>query len=208
MKIVYPFDYSILEKKDNYRIWIHWLFWSFSHEAAEKIFPTVFPDNNYELVELVDSENVFNNVSEWTVDIWICAIANSWSWCYTETIKAISSNNVKLLSTTVMPLNMCLVTKKEINNFEDINKIYWHPVAIRQCEEKIKKFLTDTPIEPCSDKMDTALSAKLLSEWDLDSKTWVFCSEKTIDLYDNLKVFKSEMHHDPRNATFFIIFTK
>jgi len=208
MKIVYPFDYEKIEKKDNYSIGIHWIFGSFSHEASEKFFPNVFPEKNYKLKELIDAESVFNAVSNWKVDIWICAFANSWSWGYVETLKAMSYNSFTLLSTIVMPLNMCLITHIDVKTKDDIKQFYWHPVAIRQCEETLLKDYPNITIEKATDKIDTALSAKMLNDWDLSKNIWVFGSKTVAWMYPNIKVFRENMHHDPRNATFFIIFTK
>lgn len=208
MKVIYPFNKNKLIEKNKYKIWLHWLYWSFSHKAAEEFFPQIFPEWNYLYEELVDAETVFHEVIKWNTDIWICAFANSWSGWYVETLIAMSKYNFTMLSTIVMPLNMCLVTKKNTDKIQDVKKLYGHPVAIRQCEENINKYFPNLQVQSCTDKMDTALSAKMLSEWKLDNTTWVFCSGKVVDIYPNLKVLIDSMHHDPRNATFFIIFTK
>lgn len=197
---------ELLLKKEVIRIGIHGIRGSFSHEATEKFleyYKSEFPAT--EIVELIHAQWVFQWLKEDRADIWICAFANSGSGGYVETMEAMWTHIFEPLCMFVMPLNMCLLVRKEINSIDEVTRFYGHPVAIRQCEKTIESLYPDMLVEKCSDEMDTALSAKLLSEWQLGNTTGVFASMKAAQLYW-LKVLKDKMHHDPNNATFFLVF--
>ncbi|MCO6430802.1 MAG: prephenate dehydrogenase/arogenate dehydrogenase family protein [Deltaproteobacteria bacterium] len=185
---------------------IHGIEGSFTDEALYRFFsenPKSDP-SAYEIKELVHSHNVLRAVNAGEVDYGIFAFANSGSGGYLASIEAMGQFNYRLLALFVMPISMCILAHSSVESMSEISTFYGHPVAIAQCRKTLARRWPGMKIEPMTDEMDTALSAKLLSSGEIPKDKAVFASARAAKLY-GLKTLASAVHHDPNNATAFAI---
>lgn len=200
---------DILIPGKTVKVGIHGIHGAFTDEAWHR-FATeelgLSPDQ-YEIIECTHSENVLRAVETGEVDRGIFAFANSGSGGYTSSIEAMGHYQYTLLASFTMPINMCILALPEVSSVHDVTTFYGHPIALSQCRKTLTERWPDTPVEACTDEMDTALSAKLLAEGELPPTTGVFASRRAAQMY-NLQVLEEAVHHDPSNATAFAIVQK
>jgi len=194
--------------KPKMTVGIHGILGSFNDQAWNTFVSEDIPDvsTHFQIVELVESEKVLRAVSHKEVDIGIFAFANSGSGGYLASVEAMGKYNYRVLAQFTMPINMCMLVHPTINSIDEIKLFFGHPVAINQCRKTLVNRWPNIPIKSGSDGMDTALSAKLLSEGKISKENAIFASKRAAERY-SLKVLFEGVHHDPNNATAFVIIT-
>ena len=200
---------DLLLGKSMIHVGIHGINGSFTDEAWTRFSAEVarLDPNRVTIDELVHSERVLKAVHEGSVDIGIFAFANSGSGGYLASVEAMGRYSYELLGLFSMPIGMCILGHSSARGMEDITEFSGHPVAIAQCRQTLSERWPIIPLKPLTDEMDTALSAKLLSEGALPPTTAVFASRRAAENY-GLQILAPDVHHDPRNSTFFAIIRK
>lgn len=190
-------------------IGIHGLIGSFTDEALYRLAQQELgiKITQYEIKELIHAENVIKSVVSGKIDRGIFAVANSGSGAYLASVEAMAKYNFKVVAVFTMPINMCILSHPQITSIKDIKEFRGHPVAIAQCRKTLKKCWPKIPISPDTDKMDTALSAKMLKVGKIEKETAVFASKKAADIY-GLNILVEGAHDDPLNSTSFVVIKK
>lgn len=190
-------------------IGIHGLIGSFTDEALFRLSQEklgVRPEQ-YQVVELIHSENVVKSVVNSKTDRGIFAVANSGSGSYLASVEAMAKYNFKILAVFTMPINMCILSHPDVKSLKQIKEFRGHPVAIAQCRRTLNKKWPNIPIHPDTDEMDTALSARLLKEGKINKNAAIFASKRAADIY-GLNILVEGAHDDPLNSTSFIVIKK
>lgn len=190
-------------------IGIHGLTGSFTDEALYRLAQEELgiKSEQYQVMELIHSENVIKSVVVGIVDRGIFAVANSGSGAYLASIEAMSRNNFSVVAVFTMPINMLILSHPQITSMEKIKEFRGHPVAIAQCRKRLEKNWPMIPIHPDTDEMDTALSAKMLKEGKISQNAAVFASKRAADIY-GLHTLVEGAHDDPLNSTSFVVVKK
>ncbi|MBL7159022.1 ABC transporter substrate-binding protein [Candidatus Microgenomates bacterium] len=206
-KIVYQKKPKISDLK-NKRIGIHGIKGSFTDEALDKLAKDFgLKPNDYQVVELVHARKVLEAVARGKVDRGIFAFANSGSGGYIASLGAMGDYCFKVSALFRMPLRMCLLSHPTMRDIKKITEFRGHPVAIAQSLKTLKRKWPKILIRPGTDKLDTALSAQYLKAGKFSRTTAIFASERAAQIY-NLNILKKDVHHDPNNATFFLLVKK
>ena len=206
-KIIYQKKPKISDIKDK-TIGIHGIKGSFTDEALDKLAKDLgLRPDDYQVVELVHARKVLEAVVRGKVDCGIFAFANSGSGGYIASLGAMGDYCFKVSALFRMPLRMCLLSHPTIGNIKKITEFRGHPVAIAQSLKTLKNKWPKILVRPGTDKLDTALSAQYLKEGKFSKTTAVFASERAAQIY-NLNILKKDVHHDPNNATFFVLIKK
>lgn len=190
-------------------IGIHGIIGSFTDDALYRFAQGklgIKPEQ-YKIKELTHSENVIKSVVDGEVDRGIFAVANSGSGAYLASVEAMAKYNFKVLAVFTMKINMCILSHSKITSMKEIKEFRGHPVAIAQCRRTLKKRWPKIPIHADTDKMDTALSAKLLKKGKINKHTAVFASKRAAAIY-GLHILVEDVHDDPLNATSFVVIKK
>lgn len=190
-------------------IGIHGIIGCFTDEALYRLTTEelgIKPEQ-FAIKELVHAENVIKAVVNGKVDIGIFAVANSGSGAYLASIEAMAKNNFNVIAAFTMPINMCILSHPKITSIKQIKQFRGHPVAIAQCRRTLKKKWSRIPINPDTDEMDTALSAKMLKEGKIKKEAAVFASKRAAEIY-GLNILVEGAHDDPLNATSFVLIKK
>jgi prephenate dehydratase/prephenate dehydrogenase len=197
---------DILPEGSQVSVGIHGIRGAFTDEAWHRFATEILhvPESRFSVVELVHSANVLRAVAQGEVDRGIFAFANSGSGGYVESIQAMGEYQFDVLALFTMPINMCILGHPDIHDIYQLDAFFGHPIALSQCRLTLAQRWPDIPVEPATDEMDTALSAKLLATGALPKTKGVFASKRAAEFY-GLKVLAESVHHDPRNATAFAV---
>jgi prephenate dehydratase/prephenate dehydrogenase len=200
---------EILPEGVSTTVGIHGIRGAFTDEAWHRFAEEILgvPEDRYQVAELVHSENVLRAVSAGEVERGIFAFANSGSGGYVESIQAMGQYQFDVLALFTMPINMCILGHPDITDIYQLDTFYGHPIALSQCRLTLAQRWPDIPVEPATDEMDTALSAKLLATGKIPKHKGVFASKRAAQIY-GLKILAESVHHDPRNATAFAVVRK
>ena len=189
-------------------IGIHGIRGSFTDEALSRLAEHLgIQPGKYEVRELVHAKNVVEGVINGSVDRGIFAVANSGSGSYLASVETMARHTFSVIALFTMKINMCILGSKNISSMENITEFRGHPVAIAQCRRTLQKKWPEIPIRPDSDEMDTALSAKMLSDGAISQNAGVFASKRAAKLY-GLNILVEGAHDDPLNATSFVVIKK
>lgn len=200
---------SQISNKNPFIVGIHGTNGSFTDQAWSTFAIQelgISPDR-YIVKELVQVQNVLKYTSLKKIDVGIFAFSNSGSGGYVASVEAMGKFKFKTLAVFSMPINMCILAHPSVKSMKDIKTFYGHPVAVAQCLKTLSKEWPNIKVKPATDKMDTALSAKLLSTGKLPKSYAVFASERAAKIY-GLKILKNGAQHDPNNRTSFAIIKK
>lgn len=125
----------------------------------------------YELIPLVNSQNVINLLKAGGIDYGVVAIKNSIAGPVEETINALKGGKYEVVKRIVLPMHHCIFIKPNIN-VEQIEYIASHKQALSQTRiNRNRLFLNWKEKET----KDTALAAKELSEGILPDNYAVIC---------------------------------
>lgn len=190
-------------------IGIHGITGSFTDEALYRLAQEYLgiKAEQYEVSELIHAENVIKSVVEGKTDRGIFAAANSGSGSYLASVEAMAKYVFGVVAVFTMKINMCILTHPQISSMKEIKEFRGHPVAIAQCRRTLKRRWPKIPVHPDTDKMDTALSAKLLKEGKINKYSAIFASKRAADIY-GLNILVEGAHDDPLNSTSFIVIKK
>lgn len=170
-------------------------------ERASEIFLEELGLNDVELVPLITSQRVVDEMSLKNIDYGVMAIENTIGGPVKETKKALMNANISVLEELTLKIQHCLFKKPEIN-IENIKNIASHVQALSQCSKNIKKSFPNCNIIEVE---DTSIAAKYLYEGVLSEYTAVVCSKKAGNMY-NLDLIEENIEDSPNNYTTFGIY--
>ncbi|MGN1481687.1 bifunctional chorismate mutase/prephenate dehydratase [Porcipelethomonas sp.] len=183
-----PFDIT-----GNARIGCQGTSGSNSETAARKLF------NDKEIVFYQEFEDVFSAVENGDIQFGIIPIHNSTAGSVTQNYDLMRKYNVFIARTVKVEITNCLAVKKG-TKFSDIEKVYSHPQALKQCS----KFIKESGFEPVESK-NTATAAKYVIE--TSKPCAAICSENCAKLY-NMEILRTNISDVIPNFTRFICISK
>ena len=194
---------------ENPLVGLHGIRGAFNDEALHWLTNRILgiEENEYRIKELVESEEVIRETANGKTDLGIFALANSGGGGVIAAVEAMGQYNYEVVAMFTMPVNMNLLVRPEIENADQLEKIIAHPIAMNMCLNILEEKFPNLKLEPGTDKLDTALSAKMLSEGEIPQDAGVLAARRAGELY-GLKILAENVHDDPNNATVFVLIKK
>jgi prephenate dehydratase len=166
---------------------------SFSHQAAEVMVPGA------KIVPCARSLEVFDRVGSGTVGGAVIPIENSLAGSVAEHFDLLLSREVHILSEFRLRIVHNLIAMPGVK-FNDIRKVYSHPIALDQCRDLFAKYpkLEPTPF------YDTAGSVKHVVGSGVRDAAGI-ASRRAAEVFEG-KILKAGIEDDKKNFTrFFLI---
>jgi len=157
-----------------------------------------FEDANIEIVPRNTFKDLFKALKEGKVDYGITAIENSLAGSILPNYSLLLESNMKVIGEIYLKIKQNLVALPG-QKIEDIKEVYSHPMAILQCQV----FFDDYPDIRLIDSIDTALSAKNISEQKLEGIAAI-ASDLAADKY-HLEIIAEGIETHKKNYTRFLI---
>ena len=165
---------------------------SFSHEAALKLVSDAV------VVPCSLSADVFNALSQGSVDAAVIPIENSLAGSVLEHFDLLLSHDVIVIRETLLRIRHNLIAVSGAT-IADINRVFSHPVALAQC----RRFLADHPGMESFAFYDTAGSVKQLVEL-RDRHAAAIASEAAASYY-GAEILQADIEDNPENFTRFFL---
>ena len=167
------------------------------HEEATRQF---FSKNEITFTFCDTFENVFQNIKENNA-IGVVAIENSLAGSILPNYGSIQSYKFNIIGETYRKIEQNLMVLKGVQ-LSDINEIWSHPMALRQCQA----FLNDHPEIKSVEKEDTAKSAFLIKKHELKN-TAAIASETACEIY-GMNIVQKGIQSNKMNFTRFLVISK
>lgn len=167
------------------------------HEEATRQF---FSKNEITFTFCDTFENVFQNIKENNA-IGVVAIENSLAGSILPNYGSIQSYKFNIIGETYRKIEQNLMVLKGVQ-LSDINEIWSHPMALRQCQA----FLNDHPEIKSVEKEDTAKSAFLIKKHKLKN-TAAIASETACKIY-GMNIVQKGIQSNKMNFTRFLVISK
>jgi len=171
---------------------------SFHEDAAKKY----FGDEEIAIVECRSFGNVCTLIDGDKVDIAVMAIENSIAGSILQNYSLIRDYHLRVIGEIYIHIQMNLMMLPG-GKKEDIQVIYSHPIAIRQCTEYLENYFSQVKI---IENQDTAASGKLLTEERLMNAAAIG-NLRTAEIY-GLEVLETGIETNKKNYTRFWILSK
>lgn len=169
---------------------------SFSQEALGQYFGT-----DVNTINVGEFEDIFQALETDKIDYGVIPIENSSTGGISEVYDLLRKYGFHIVGEKCIKVEHNLVGLKD-TKLEEINEVYSHPQAFKQCRE----FFKDRPNLKLIPFKNTATSAKYINEDKSINKAAV-CSKKAAELYD-LEIIKDNINYNKQNYTRFIIIGK
>lgn len=165
---------------------------SFSHAAAEKMFPKMKPQF------LTEFEDVFKAIENDDTAVGILPVENSTAGSVDSVYDLILKYNHCIVKAIELDVSQNLLS---IGSADDVKIVYSHPHALKQCENYIKQ----NNIKAIEFE-NTALAAKYVAE--LNDPTVAAIGSTTAGVIYGLNVSKKAIQNQSNNITRFIAVSK
>ncbi|SKC81294.1 chorismate mutase [Maledivibacter halophilus] len=169
---------------------------SFSEEALTQYFK-----GNVSTHNVREFEDVFEALKKDKIDYGVLPIENSSTGGISEVYDLLRKYGFYIIGERCIKVQHNLAAMKN-TKFHEIQEVYSHPQAFKQCGE----FFKDYPNIRLIPYKNTAISAKYIGKEQSRSKAAV-CSEKAAQLYD-LEIIRGDINCNKSNYTRFIIIGK
>ncbi len=169
---------------------------SFHEEASRQFFTKC--EINFSFCDTF--EHVFQQIKE-NNHTGVVAIENSLAGSILPNYGAIQSYNLNIIGETYRKIEQNLMALPG-TNLSNINEIWSHPMALRQCQEFLNKYPKVKSVE----KEDTAKSAYLIKKNQLKN-TAAIASETACKMY-GMNILKKGIQSNKMNFTRFLILSK
>ena len=163
---------------------------SFSHEAAEKVFP------NKELVDTGSIIKLFDFVENGKLDYAIVPIENSSGGSIGTTLDELLEKKLFVIGEYFLNINYCFLGKDK----ENVKKIYSHAQGFLQCKNWLQKNYPDAELIECS---SNSMAAKIASEED----ACALSTQSSADVY-GLEIISESVNDSKENETRFVVIGK
>ncbi len=157
-----------------------------------------FENENIEIVPKNTFKDLFKALQQGLVDFGITAIENSLAGSILPNYTLLLESNMKIIGEIYLRIKQNLVALPG-QSIQDIKEIYSHPMALLQCQ----KFFEDYPHIKLIDSVDTALSAKDISEnklYGIGAISSTLAAQKY-----NLEILAASIETNKKNYTRFLI---
>lgn len=159
-------------------------------------------DDSIELVPLVNSAEVMENLYRHSIDYGVVATRNSIGGTVKETMDALRNRQPEFCGVTILPIHHCLFKKDSSVKDEDIKQVCSHIQALKQCSANISKLCPQAEIMEIE---DTAIGAERLSSGEIPPSCAVICS-KAAGLQRGLCLMAENIEDRSDNRTEFRLF--
>ena len=149
-------------------------------------------------------DDVFNMVKSGEADYAVLPIENSTTGTVIEVCDLLLKHSYFITKELFLPIRHCLVGIKGAK-IDDIDVIYSHSQALKQCTEFIKELSKNKDIE-LREYFSTAASAKKVSEDNLKNQAAI-AGYSNSEIY-NLDVLEKNISNDKNNVTRFVVVSK
>lgn len=171
---------------------------SFHEDAAQKY----FGDEKIEIIECRSFSSVCKLIDEDKADIAVMAIENSIAGSILQNYSLIRDYHLRVTGEIYIHIQMNLMMLPG-GKKEDIEVIYSHPIAVRQCAEYLENHFPNVKI---IENQDTAASGKLLKDEKLTHAAAIG-NLRTSEIY-GLQVLETGLETNKKNYTRFWILSK
>ncbi|MDO8564049.1 MAG: prephenate dehydratase domain-containing protein [Nanoarchaeota archaeon] len=163
--------------------------YSYSHITGQKVFP------NGDFLFCHKIENIYDSVSKGEAELGVAPIENMLQGSVRESIYALNSSKLKILSSYDLPIHHCLASLS--SNFK---KVISHPQALGQCS----KFFS------ANKKIQTEEVASTSKAMEIASKNpeYAAIGSKEAAKFFNLAIIKDNLEDNHNNVTRFILISK
>ncbi len=157
-----------------------------------------FENENIEIVPKNTFKDLFKALQQGLVDYGITAIENSLAGSILPNYTLLLESDMKIIGEIYLRIKQNLVALPG-QTINDIKEIYSHPMALLQCQ----KFFEDYPHIKLIDSVDTALSAKDISD---NKLTGIGAISSTLAAQKyNLEIVAASIETNKKNYTRFLI---
>lgn len=170
-------------------------------ENATKILSKELKLNNVNLVPLITSANVVNELKLKNIDYGVMAIENTIGGLVEETRNALLDVDISVLEEVSIQIHHCIFKKYEIS-MDSIRHVASHAQALTQCNKNIEKLFPNCNI---IETEDTSIAAKYLKEGILPDNTAVICSKNAGEI-SKLELISENIEDNLNNYTTFGIY--
>ena len=170
---------------------------SFHEDAARRYF-----EDEIDVVECKTFTGVCNLIDTDQVSIAVMAIENSIAGSLLQNYALIREYHLKVIGEIYIHIQMNLMANPGVIK-ADIQTIYSHQIAIKQCSEYLEKYFPDVRI---IENQDTAASGKLVHEKKLMDSAAIG-NQRTAELYE-LEILDTGLETNNKNYTRFLILSK
>lgn len=170
-------------------------------ENAAKILSKELKLNNVDLIPLITSANVVNELNLKNIDYGVMAIENTIGGLVKETRNALIDMNISVLEEISIQIHHCIFKKSEII-MDNIKNVASHTQALTQCNKNIEKLFPNCNI---IETEDTSIAAKYLKEGILPDNTAVICNKNAGEIF-NLELVSENIEDNLNNYTTFGIY--
>lgn len=170
-------------------------------ENATKILSKELKLNNVNLVPLITSANVVNELKLKNIDYGVMAIENTIGGLVEETRNALLDVDISVLEEVSIQIHHCIFKKYEIS-MDSIRNVASHVQALIQCNKNIEKLFPNCNI---IETEDTSIAAKYLKEGILPDNTAVICSKNAGEI-SKLELISENIEDNLNNYTTFGIY--
>jgi prephenate dehydratase len=172
------------------------------HAVGAEMFFKKEKVKKYTLVSCDIFETIFKKVSNGELDLGIVACENSLAGSIYKNFDLLNQYDLKIVGEVYVHVKHQLLGIKG-TNLKNIKQVHSQWPAIEQCRHTLEKTIPNVKF---IEEEDTALSAKLISEWKDPTKAAIASSlcEKAY----GLKIIKKDVMDDKENYTRFFILAK
>ena len=157
---------------------------------------------DYQLLPLVSSFNVLDNVIKKRVDYGVIAVRNSSGGTVAESKIVLDHLCINKKDEVTIPIHHFLFVKDASVKLEDIDTLASHPQAFKQCQNTLD---TEYSWIKLVDDEDTATAARKLSLGILERNCGVLCRKNAGEM-NGLYLLKSHLEDRPDNKTTFEVY--
>lgn len=157
---------------------------------------------NYQLLPLVSSFNVLDNVIKKRVDYGVVAVRNSSGGVVAESKLVLDYLKLPKKEEITIPIQHFLFVKNSSIGEKDIDTFVSHPQAFKQCQKTIDKEYPKIALVPDE---DTATAARKLSLGILKNNVAVLCRENAGEM-NGLYLLRSNLEDHKDNKTTFEVY--
>jgi len=183
---------------NNIKIGVQGAKGSFSEEAG-LIFSKNHGIDSAEIIYLISSDSVLENLELQTIEYGVFAMENAQGGVVVESIEALAKYQCKIIEMFHIPISQNLLARKDVH-IGDIKEIHSHQQALRQCKDYLSENFWTRPLVEAD---DTAESARRLSDGELPQTVGVIGSKSCAKLY-GLSILEEDIHDLKNNITLFL----
>lgn len=171
-------------------------------EQAAKEFAKKRNIKTYQLLPLVSSFNVLDNVMKQRIDFGVIAVRNNSGGIVKESKIVLDHLDLVKKDEVTLPITHHMFSKNKDIDISQITTLVSHPQAFKQCEQRLKK---DYPNLLLQEDEDTATAARKLSLGILEDHCAVLCRKNAGEM-NNLHLLEANLEDHKDNKTTFEVY--